>query len=252
MLKSGQFAGVDIATLASRLETRRYAAMMGGTVEFRKYEGVTMDTDRKILYTSMSEISKGMEDDEEGTFDVGGPNDIRLPVNKCGGIYRSKMKGGQKDTDGNPINSEWVAVNMRGELLGFPTQAWDPSSTIPAYDSEGPFADNKCWLDGIANPDNISYIDGYKTLLIGEDTGDGHQNDVVWAYHAGKKQLTRIQTTPYGSETTSTYNYPNINGWGYIMSVIQHPYGESDEDKYEVGSMADRAYNGYFTFPAID
>ncbi len=56
--------------------------------------------------------------------------------------------------------------------------------------------------------------------------------------------LTRIQTTPYGSETTSPYFYPNINGHGYLMSVVQHPYGESDMDK--LGDPADaRAYTGY-------
>jgi secreted PhoX family phosphatase len=250
-LQPGEFAGVDIETLASRLEARRYAAMMDATTEFRKYEGVTMDTTRKILYTSMSEVSKGMEDDATGTYDIGGPNHIRLPKNKCGGIYRSKMKDGQLDMGGNPIDSEWVAVNMIGELFGVPTQAEDPASTIPAYDPESPFAANECWLDNIANPDNISYIDGYNTLVIGEDTGSGHQNDAVWAYDTQKKYLTRIQTTPYGSETTSTYNYPNINGWAYLMSVIQHPYGESDSDKYQIGTMADRAYNGYFTFPFL-
>ena len=252
MLKDGMFAGVDIEKLASRLESRRYAAMKGATTEFRKYEGVTMDTQRKILYTAMSEISKGMENDPTGTYDIGGPNDIRLPVNKCGGVYRSKMQGGQKDMDGHPISSEWVAVNIRGEVLGVPTQAMDPASSIPAYPEDGPFAANQCWLEGVANPDNISFLDGYKTLFIGEDTGSGHQNDVVWQYDTKKKHLTRIQTTPYGSETTSTYVYPNINGWAYLMSVIQHPYGESDQDKYEIGTMADRAYNGYLTFPAVD
>jgi hypothetical protein len=38
-------------------------------------------------------------------------------------------------------------------------------------------------------------------------------------------------STPYGSETTSTYFYPNINGYAYMTAVVQHPYGESDEDK---------------------
>lgn len=76
----------------------------------------------------------------------------------------------------------------------------------------------------------------------GEDTS-AHQNDVVWYYdfakgYGGAKRmlksdatLTRMLTTPYGSETTSPYWYPNINGWAYIMAVVQHPYGESDQEK---------------------
>jgi uncharacterized protein len=59
------------------------------------------------------------------------------------------------------------------------------------------------------------------------------------------KALTRILSTPYGSETTSPYYYPNINGWAYLMTVVQHPYGESDMDKEPTGSSARRAYTGF-------
>ncbi|MCC2112826.1 MAG: hypothetical protein KDJ16_12395, partial [Hyphomicrobiales bacterium] len=84
----------------------------------------------------------------------------------------------------------------------------------------------------------------------GEDTGSGHQNDAIWAYNLESKEMTRIQTTPYGSETTSPYWYGNINGYGYLMSVIQHPYGESDQDKLSDAADA-KAYIGYIgPFPA--
>lgn len=64
--------------------------------------------------------------------------------------------------------------------------------------------------------------------------------------------LTRIFSTPYGSETTSPYFYPNINGHGYLMAVVQHPYGESDEDKLTDAADA-AAYVGYIgPFPAMD
>ena len=43
--------------------------------------------------------------------------------------------------------------------------------------------------------------------------------------------LRRIQTTPYGSESTSAYWYENINNCAYWISVIQHPYGESDQNR---------------------
>jgi hypothetical protein len=64
--------------------------------------------------------------------------------------------------------------------------------------------------------------------------------------------MVRIQTTPYGSETTSPYFYPNINGFGYLMSVVQHPYGESDEDKLTDPAAA-MAYTGYIgPLPPMD
>jgi hypothetical protein len=68
----------------------------------------------------------------------------------------------------------------------------------------------------------------------------------------GNQKLTRIQTTPYGSETTSPYFYANVNGWGYLTSVVQHPYGESDEDKLSEPADA-AAYTGYVgPFPAMN
>lgn len=38
---------------------------------------------------------------------------------------------------------------------------------------------NTCSLNGLANPDNVTYINNTGTLIIGEDTGDGHQNDAT-------------------------------------------------------------------------
>jgi hypothetical protein len=75
---------------------------------------------------------------------------------------------------------------------------------------------------------------------------------MVWSFDTKNGDLTRIQTTPYGSETTSVYWYPNINGFGYLMSVVQHPYGESDEDKLGDPAAA-MAYTGYIgPLPPLD
>ncbi len=58
-------------------------------------------------------------------------------------------------------------------------------------------------------------------------------------------------STPYGAETTSLYWYPEVMGHGYLMAVVQHPYGESDEDKLTDAADA-RAYVGYIgPFPAM-
>ena len=234
--------------VASRLETRRYAALMGATTEFRKEEGVTFDSKRNKLYVAMSEVWRGMEDFKKGgnassSYDLGGNNDIKLDgFNQCGGVY-------QLDLGTNSImGSDYVATTMVGLIAGRPV--------VSSYGNEteaqaAGFDGNKCHVDGLANPDNVTYMSGYDKLIIGEDSGDGHQNDVIWAYDFDAKSLTRIQTTPYGAETTSPYWYPNINGWSYLMSVVQHPYGESDDDK-DTGAGEARAYTGYIgPFPGV-
>jgi secreted PhoX family phosphatase len=217
--------GMEVA--ASRLETRRYAAMMGATTE-----GVTFDPASSTLFVAMSEIGKGME--VGAKQDVGGPDDVQLAGNACGAVYRLSV-----GTDSG-IGSDYVAKDMTGLVAGTPSD----------YAEGSEYAGNSCDIDGIANPDNLTYMTGTNTLIIGEDTGSGHQNDAIWAYDMDAGSLTRIMTTPYGSETTSPYYYPNINGWGYLMAVIQHPYGESDEDKLADPSDA-MAYVGYVgPFPA--
>ena len=66
-----------------------------------------------------------------------------------------------------------------------------------------------------------------------------------------KGALVRIMTTPYGSEATSVDWYPDVNGHAYLIAVVQHPYGESDEDKLTDPADA-RAYVGYLgPFPAV-
>lgn len=240
-----------MAQVASRLETRRYAAIMGATTELRKEEGVTFDPTRNKLYVAMSEIGRGMEDFKSSgkasnSYDMGGNNHIKLAgYNKCGGVYQLDVA-----TDA-VIGSDYVAQNMAGLIQGIPaTTGMATTAEIAANPPVFNNGMNKCNIDGIANPDNVTYMSGHDQLIIGEDTGSGHQNDVIWAYDLAASSLARIQTTPYGSETTSPYWYPNINGWAYLTSVIQHPYGESDGDK-DTGTGENRAYTGYVgPFPA--
>ncbi|SIS57449.1 PhoX family protein [Phaeovulum vinaykumarii] len=218
--------GMEMA--ASRLETRRYASMMGATTEFRKMEGIAYNADANVVYLAMSEVAKGMEDGAKQ--DKGGANDIRLAKNSCGAVYELSL------------GDDFRATAARTLVAGTPTE----------YPEGSEYAGNTCDIDGIANPDNLTYITGQNTLIIGEDTGTGHQNDVIWAMNLDSGDLTRIFSTPYGSETTSPYWYPNLDGHGYLVAVIQHPYGESDEDKLADPADA-RAYVGYIgPFPAMD
>lgn len=209
-------------TLASRLESRRFAAIKGATTEFRKLEGITYNPQAKELYLSVSEINKGMLDKHKKK-DRGGPNHIKLKRNDCGAVYRMPLF---KDA---LVSSSYVAKEMNTLLAG-------KKDKTPG---------NRCKLDAIANPDNISYIPFADTLIIGEDSLKGHQNDAIWSYHIATQTLTRILTAPLGAETTSIYYYPDIKGFAYIMATIQHPFG--DEGSMQPDKEEDkRAYTGYF------
>ena len=210
--------GMD--AVASRLETRRYASMKGATTEFRKMEGITHNPDTGVLYLAMSEVAKAMTGGYK--TDLKGNDAVQLAENGCGAVYELAL------------DQSYTATTMKTLVAGVPTD----------YAADAVEAGNTCDINGIANPDNITYIPGYNTLIIGEDTGSGHQNDAIWAMDLATGGLTRIFSTPYGSETTSPYFYPNINGHAYLVAVVQHPYGESDEDKLiEAGDA--RAYVGY-------
>jgi len=198
-----------MASAASRLETRRYAAYLGATVEFNKEEGITFDLDRNRLYLAMSDVTGSM-----------GPqpviNHIDVAPNRCGVVYALDVAP-LAGADGALI-SEYAAQNIYPFVSGVEM----------SYPDDSPYAGNSCSVNGIANPDNLTYLPGYDVLVIGEDTSK-HINDAIWAVDVVDRKMTRIFTTPYGSETTSPYWYPDVNGYGYLMSVIQHPYGEGDE-----------------------
>ncbi len=231
--------GMDI--YASRLESRRYAAMMGATSEFRKKEGITFDKKRNDLYIAISRIQYGMEDfakkgKANDKYDKGGNNDMRLPLNSCGGVYKLQVKGGVQ-----AIDSKYVAYNFKGEVMG----------EMKKYPKGSEFEGNKCSISAIAEPDNLTFIDNSDVLIIGEDTG-AHQIDYVWAYNVETKDITRILTTPYGSETTSPFWYPNIGGNGYLTTVIQHPFGESDKEKKDSPADTESWIGVVGPFPAFE
>jgi hypothetical protein len=204
-------AGMELA--ASRFETRRYANYLGATTELNKEEGITYDPDGKTLYIALSDISKGMGPQ------TGGDDHINVATNLCGGVFALNV-GPYTDANGRMV-SNYAPLNWYPAIVGVPI----------TYAAGSPYAGNTCSVNGLANPDNLAFLPGYNTLVIGEDTGSGHQNDAIWSYNLITKKLTRIITTPYGSETTSPAWYPELGGYGYLMGVVQHPYFESDKDR---------------------
>ena len=239
-----------MAMAASRLETRRYAALMGATTELRKEEGLTFDPATKRLFIAMSEVDQGMEDNmrygkPDSRYDIGGPNHVRLPMNRCGAVYGMSL--GFNFRQG--LLSGFVGKDIEAVLSGRMTQALDPTSPL-VYDPAGPLAANRCDVEAIANPDNISFIPAANTLLVAEDS-DYHENNMAWAYDLATGHLTRIQTAPLGAEITSFDYYPNINGFGYLMSVIQHPFADHEGDAPD--DQARHAVTGYVgPFPPME
>ncbi|MEA1983428.1 MAG: choice-of-anchor J domain-containing protein [Campylobacterota bacterium] len=196
-VKSGQ------ELMASRLETRRYAAMLGATTEIRKEEGITYDPVHNRLYVAISEISKGMEESE--SYDKGGNNHIALPNNICGAVYALDLS---RD---NTIGSSYTAENFYAIAFGEPK---DYAGT----EYEG----NRCDINNIANPDNVTYIPNSDVLLISEDTSH-HKNNMVWALNVTSGDLKRIVNTPAGAEASGIFWYQNINDYSYLSLVTQHP-----------------------------
>lgn len=239
-----------MAQAASRLETRRYAAMMGATTELRKEEGLTFDPGAKRLFIAMSEVDQGMEDNmrygkPDNRYDIGGPNHIRLPMNRCGAVYGMPLGFGVQ----GGLRSRLIGKEIGAVLSGRMTQALDPASPL-VYDPAGPLAANRCDVEAIANPDNISFMPAANTLLVAEDTSY-HENNMAWAYDLATGKLARIQTAPLGAEITSFDYYPNINGFGYLMSVIQHPF--DDHEDAAPDAQARHAVTGYIgPFPVMD
>jgi secreted PhoX family phosphatase len=191
-----------MAKPAAFLETRRYAAYLGATTEFEKFEGVTVNAADSKLYVAMSRMRGGML--ASGTDPV---DDIRVPRNDAGAVYEIDLQRGQADADGRAIESRYVGTTMRALVIGQP---------IPV-DAVG----NTASVDAIASPDNLKYSETLRTLFIGEDSGL-HVNNFLWAYGIDTGKLSRILSIPAGAESTGLQVVEDANGFSYIMSNFQH------------------------------
>lgn len=192
-------------TAAAFLESRRYAALLGATVEFNKMEGIAVNDKDKKLYMAISYLDGGMKDN-------GLPANmehLKMTKINAGATFTLPMTPGQNDQNGNLIESDYVVTSMHLEdkLRGRDIAA----------DALGNIADPNF----IANTDNIAFSETMRTLFIGEDSGT-HVNNFVWAYNVDTKKLTRILTLVAGAEATGLQVVEDMNGYAYIMSNSQH------------------------------
>jgi secreted PhoX family phosphatase len=186
---------------ATFLETHRYAAAQGASLEFTKMEGVTLNAKDKLVYIAISYLYKTMSD---------AIGDIKVPVVNAGAVYQLTLSTTQKDTSGTAIASDWVPTVMAPvpALIG---------EDLAVADAVG----NTANVDKIANPDNLKFSANLRTLFIGEDSGM-HVNNFLWAYNVDTKKLSRILSVPAGAESTGLQAVDNLNGFSYIMSNFQH------------------------------
>lgn len=191
---------------AAFLETHRYAALVGASMGFTKMEGTTVNLRDKIAYSALANCNASMV--AGNAFNVPG-NGVSIPkVLTAGAVMMLNLKGGQKDTAGGTINSEWMPVDLKALLVGEDIAA----------DTLG----NTANPNRIASPDNLKFSEKMRTLFIGEDSGN-HVNNFLWAYNVDTKVLARVLSTPAGAESTGLHAVDDVNGWTYIMSNFQHP-----------------------------
>jgi uncharacterized protein len=191
---------------AAFLETHRYCALVGASMGFTKMEGTTVNVKDKVAYSALQNIQASMV--AGNAANVPG-NGISVPkALVAGGVMALNLKGGQTDTTGAAINSEWMPVDTRALLMGEDIAADGLGNTANP---------NK-----IANPDNLKFSEKMRTLFIGEDSGQ-HVNNFLWAYNIDTRVLSRVMSIPAGGESTGLHAVDELNGWTYIMSNFQHP-----------------------------
>lgn len=188
--------------LASRLETRRAAALLGATVELHKSEGLAFDPEGRTLYLATTRIGGGMLLGEPPNADG-----LALAENPCGAVWAFELAGDATDTAGAPIDSPWVARRARVAVAGEP---------------DG----NGCSPTSISEPDNIAFMAGHGVLLIGEDT-DRAPNK-LWAWQDGA--LVPIYAAPgfpdHPGEVTGLQWVPDAGGAAWITVSVQRPGGQ--------------------------
>ena len=207
---------------AAFLESRRYAASLGATTEFNKMEGVTVDPQDRKVYIAMSRIEEGMLANPEDPADH-----IKLPELGAGGVYTLTTAAEVKDSEGNPIASEWAAVSMAGVpgLMGV---------DLAESDALGNTSDP----EHIAEPDNIAFLPGMRTLFVDEDSGR-HLNNFMWAFNVDTGKLARVASGPAGAELTGLNVVGDWNGFAYVLTSFQHQ-GDGIDD-FEIKDAALKA-----------
>lgn len=141
------------------LESRKAARAMGATAEWRKFEGININTNRAqalvedgdpnttaYVYFAISDVDRGMID---------GEGDIQLSarVKDCGGVYRMALEDDYDVSRIEPVLMGAAERNVEGI--------------------------EECDANGLSQPDNVVVMEDGR-VLIGEDGGQA--NNTLWLY----------------------------------------------------------------------
>ena len=127
-------AGMDKA--AAFLETHRYAALKGASMAFTKMEGTTVNIKDKIAYSALQNVQSSMVRNH-AAWDAAFNITVEKVLN-AGCILAHSLSGGQKDTGGNAINSDWVVAQTRTLLVGEDLASADVAAIGKLVDDLGP------------------------------------------------------------------------------------------------------------------
>ncbi len=191
---------------ASRFETRRYAALLGATVELSKMEGLGLDPDDRQLYLALTRFSDGTD---AGDPPWPGADHVRVRSNGCGAVLRFDLGPDAQ------VGSDWVA--KAGAVVVAGEEDADGGCRLPA----GPGAHT-----GISEPDNITFIPAADTLLIAEDTDRAPNRLWAWTEAGGLVEVFRAPADEGSqriAEVSGLSYVPDVGGAGWITVSTQHP-----------------------------
>ena len=152
-------AGKPMDDRIAFLESRKAARAKGATAEWRKFEGININTQRAktlvedadpattaYVYFAIADLDRGMID---------GEGDIRLSarVKDCGGVYRMALEDDYNVSRIEPVLMGASERNVEGI--------------------------EECDANGLSQPDNVVVMEDGR-ILIGEDGGQA--NNTLWMY----------------------------------------------------------------------
>ncbi|MFY8352206.1 alkaline phosphatase PhoX [Pseudoalteromonas sp. SSM20] len=163
-------AGEPMDNRAVFLESRQAARLKGATAEWRKLEGISINTKRAqeaiegvntidgedvreaYVYLAIADLDNTLIDNE---------GDIQLSsrVKDCGGVYRAKLEAGYNISRIEPLV---MGSTYRSSLSGAA----------------------RCDVDQLSQPDNVIVMDDGR-IIIGED--GFQENNTLWLYEPVKK-----------------------------------------------------------------
>ncbi len=201
---------------AAIFEKRKYGAWLGATTEWSSLEAMTYDPDHNRIWLASSGIGGEMKKEDHAPADH-----MQVIGTDCGAVYAMEL-----GKDGE-LGSDYVVSNMFSVLSGHRLLAGQPGADR-----------NVCDPENIASPDNIRYLKGTGTVLIGEDTGD-HVVNQVWAYDHDRKRLSRVMTMPTGAESAGSFFPYSAADRSWIFINVQHPF--QDGSHSITGGSANRS-----------